>query len=171
MLAGADAFYTVLTRVRDAMALALVNTPGGKPARVATVPGAIAWDECDSCGLLALALIRTYLSDDFPIELAQAASLSSTQGAWLCADMVVQVVRCAPQPVGDSLAPSSDALEQAARIVGADAYTAVCTVVGALQTMATANDIVDFLMRPQNIMGPEGACVGTELSFTVAVMR
>jgi hypothetical protein len=171
MLSGSAAFYTILAQVRDALSLALVNTAGGKPKRVSIVPGAIAWDDCDTCGLLALALVRTYLSDEFPLESSAPASVSGTQGALLCADFAVQSIRCAPQPQGTDLAPSVDALDLAGQIITADAYTLECTTLATLDTLLHSDGILDYLMRPITTVGPEGACVGTELGFTVAVIR
>jgi hypothetical protein len=171
MLSGPTAFYTIIAAVRDANKLALANTVGGAPERVGVVPGAIAWDECDTCGVLALALVRTYLSDEFPIESSAPATISGTQGALLCADFVVQSVRCAPTPQGTSDAPSVDALDAAGQVVNADAYALTCSTLEALMTLYAADSIVDYLMRPATIVGPEGACVGTELTFSVAVIR
>jgi hypothetical protein len=37
--------------------------------------------------------------------------------------------------------------------------------------MKSAYDIFDYLVRPVLYAGPEGACVGSELAFTAAVMR
>lgn len=171
MLNTSIGFYTVLTQVRDAAVTALVSTPGGKPARVGVVPGAIAWDDCDTCGLLALALVRVFLTDEFPVELSEPASVSATQGALLCADMAVQLVRCAPQPQGTDQSPSVDALDATAQVVGVDAYTIECSTLDTLDKLMRNDSIADFMMKPLVVVGPEGACVGCELSFTVAVIR
>lgn len=171
MLYGSQAFNTILAAVRDALTVAMGNTIGGAPKRIGIVPGAIAWDDCDTCGLLALSLVRTYLSDDFPIESAAPMSVSGTQGALLCADFAVQSIRCAPLAQGNALSPDVDALEASAQIVNADAYTLECTTLNTLMTMMHSDDIADFLMRPLTTVGPEGACVGCELGFTVAVIR
>jgi hypothetical protein len=171
MLTGPSTFYTVIAAVRDAVATALTSTTGGAPSRVAVVPGAIAWDECDTCGMLALSLLRTFLSDDFPIELAQPASLAGTQGALLCADMAVQVIRCAPQPADRESAPTTEQLDAAGRITSEDAYATLCAVLSILGTMETNDSILSFVVRPVNVVGPEGACVGIELMFTVGVIR
>lgn len=171
MLSGSGAFYTILQTVKAALIPAFVNSDGGSLNRVAIVPGAIAWDECDTCGLLALATVRTYLSDEFPIETAQPVTVSNAQGALLCADMAVQAIRCAPTPQGNELSPSVLALEKSAQAVNSDAYTVMCTVLATLDTMSVQDDIVSYVIRPLNYVGPEGACVGSELTFSVAVIR
>jgi hypothetical protein len=115
VLYGDDAFYTLLTRVRDANATALTNTIGGAPSRIGIVPGAIAWDDCDcgAGGLLALGTVRTYLSDEFPNELSEVTGGGS--GVLICGDFSVQAIRCAPSPSTSGDAPSVDALDRSAR--------------------------------------------------------
>jgi hypothetical protein len=168
VLSGPNAFYTVLGTVRDANVAALRNSVGGAPARVGLVPGAIAWDNCDTCGLLALASVRNFLSDQFPIELTIT---TADQGALLCADLAVQIIRCAPQPQNNDVAPSVSALDESAHVVSADAYAVLCSTVDALNKLVASGDIVDFIVRQQVFVGPAGACVGSELSFSVAVIR
>ncbi|HEX9248497.1 MAG TPA: hypothetical protein VF856_03310 [Gemmatimonadaceae bacterium] len=160
-------FYAVLGRIRDANVVALRNI-GNAPTRVGVVPGAIAWDDCDQCGLLALASARNFLSDQFPIELTVT---TADQGAVLCADMVVQIVRCAPEPQGGETAPSVAALEASAREVIADATAVMCATIDVLNALSTSGDIYDFMMRGQMFVGPAGACVGSELQFVVGVIR
>jgi hypothetical protein len=170
MLYGPTAFWTVLTTVRDACVGALRDA-GDAPSRVAVVPGAIAWDDCNDCGLLALASTRNFLSDQFPSEVASMTMVNDTQGSLLCADMAVQIIRCAPQPEGNALAPTPAALEASAKLVVADAYAVMCGTIDALTKTFVAGDIVDYMVRQQVFVGPSGACVGSELSFVVAVIR
>jgi hypothetical protein len=171
VLYGDDAFYTLLARVRDANATALMNTVGGAPSRVGIVPGAIAWDDCEcgSGGLLALGTVRTYLSDEFPNELSEVTGGGS--GVLICGDFSVQVIRCAPSQSSNGDAPSVDALDRSARVVNADGHAIICATIAILESMKSAYDIFDYLVRPVLYAGPEGACVGSELAFTAAVMR
>jgi hypothetical protein len=161
-------FYEVLTRLKDANADALRNTFGGAPARAAVVPGAIAWDDCDQCGLLALSSLRNFLSDQFPLEVTVT---TADQGAVLCSDMALQVIRCAPQPQNNDTAPSVAALEASSRAVNEDAVAVMCATVDELNKLAASGDIYDFMIRQQPYVGPAGACVGSELSFVVGVTR
>lgn len=171
MLFGPTAFFTVLEQVRDANVVALRNA-GDVPTNVAIVPGAIAWDNCDQCGLLALASIRQYLSDQFPNEyMGNMAPATSVQGAVLCADLAVQIIRCAPQPQDNQMAPTSAALEVSGKLVIADAYAIMCSTVETLTTLERADDIYGAMVRQQVYIGPAGACVGSELLFTVGVIR
>lgn len=170
MLSGPGAFFSVLTTVRD-VCVAALRDAGDVPKRVAIMPGAIAWDGCDQCGLLALASMRNFLSDQFPQEVTSPMMVSDTPGAILCADMAVQIIRCAPEPIGDALAPTTAALEASARQVIADGYAVMCATVDALTTLLTNGSIVDYMVRQQFFVGPAGACVGSELAFTVGVIR
>lgn len=170
MLFGPSAFFSVLTTVRDACVVALRDA-GDTPTRVAIMPGSIAWDGCNQCGLLALASSRNFLSDQFPSEVTSPMMVNDTPGALLCSDMAVQIIRCAPQPIGDALAPTVAALEASARLVSADAYAVMCGTVDALSKLLVNNDIVDYMVRQQFFVGPAGACVGSELSFVVGVIR
>lgn len=166
MLSGPTAFYTVLTTVRDACKSALA---ADLPKTVTIVPGAIAWDDCDQCGLLALAESRHFLADEFPVEVT--TTMEPQPGAVLCADCVVQIVRCAPQPQGNALAPTSAAQDASAKQVTADAYNVLCATIGALEKLKVTGDIYDYLIRQQPFAGPAGACVGSELQFVVGVIR
>ncbi len=86
-------------------------------------------------------------------------------------DMVVQIVRCAPEPQGGETAPSVAALEASAREVIADATAVMCATIDVLNALSTSGDIYDFMMRGQMFVGPAGACVGSELQFVVGVIR
>lgn len=167
MLRGYGGFYTVLTTVRDAT-ITEFQRIGALPKRVGVVPGAIAWDGCEQCGLLALAAQRYYLTDQFPIEVA---TTDMKQGAFVAADLVTQIIRCAPTGQNNDLAPSVEALDASAKQVLDDAYAVLCATTTELDVLLGDNSIVDYMVRQQIFMGPEGMCVGSELSYAVALMR
>jgi hypothetical protein len=170
MLAGYGAAYTVLATVRDAI-VAELNTRSALPGRVGIVPGAIAWDECsgisDQCGQLALSCSRFFFTDQFPLEVTSTDQL---QGSVLALDFTAQLIRCAPLPQDQSLSPSSSTLDASSQEVLNDMYTLVCAVPTALQSLWPAN-IVDFMLRQTIQVGPEGGCVGCELTFVVGISR
>ena len=166
MLGGYGDTYALLATVRDANVAELQNSTG-KPARVSIVPGAIAWDECDDCGLLALAAARFYLSNQIP----QPAATTDGVGALLAVDCVTQIIRCAPSAQGTNLSPSVADLDASARQVLDDAYAIMCSTISALLAAQLAGTIVDFLISQQLFVGPEGACVGSELTYTVGFIR
>jgi hypothetical protein len=167
MLRGYDASYTILAAVRDACAVEL-QSRSAAPARISIVPGAIAWDDCDTCGLLALSTLRHFFTDQFPIEVVTTDMGPGTlQGS----DMAIQMIRCAPTPPDGDLSPSVAALDASAHEVLNDAFSLICATHNQLQLMKTRDDIVDFMLRQVVYVGPEGACVGCELTFAVAVLR
>jgi hypothetical protein len=147
----------------------LQNAIGGLPGSAYLVSGAIAWDNCSEskCGMLALGPARYYLSDNFPVE-AVSSDICS-EGAILIADMLMPIIRCAPQPQGLDTAPSPKAMTNSALIVMDDAFHVMCGALEILRTLFTNNDIVGYNIRQQVFVGPEGACVGSELQFSIGV--
>lgn len=165
MITGPLKWYTVATRIRDAAYVELTV----KPDRSGVVPGAIAWDECD-CGLLAVSLNQIFLSDSFPAQLTTRAGVRC-DAAWDVGEFVVQAVRCAPGPSGQSLAPTVAELDASAQLVQRDAYELLKAVSELLCTMTDASEIVDFLLLPDTAQGPGGGCVGNEVRAFVALPR
>lgn len=168
MITGADAFYVVAGELLEAARVALTTTTAGQPDRVCVVPGAVAWDECE-CGLLAVSVVRTYRSDNFPTENETLQSLCS--GAWRVSDLVVVVARCAPQPGENALAPTCIELDTSAQTTIIDAATVLSAVECRLEELRRDEDIVDYAVRPQTFVGPAGACVGSEIHVLVALDR
>ena len=89
MITGPLKWYTVATRLRDAVYAELTT----KPDRSGVVPGAIAWDECD-CGILAVSRAQIYLSEAFPNPVAQP--FGNCDAPYEVGEFVIQVIRCVP---------------------------------------------------------------------------
>jgi hypothetical protein len=141
-------------------------------ARACVVPGAaIAWDDC--CGQLAVAVSRTYLSDNFPLEFAagpqQLGAGSPCGPAWLVAELAVQVVRCAPTLDDAGNPPSCIALDTSAQETLADAWLVRRAVTCRLAQLADVDQLVDYRVGAQLLLGPEGACVGSQLPVLVCL--
>lgn len=160
-------FYDVTKLLLDDIDAALTDTDGGNPDRVVITSGAIAWDECE-CGQLAASIGRSYLSDAFPAE--QAAAMNC-DAVYSVKDITIELIRCAPSAIVPALAPTPDALQDAARILVTDAdivrRTAYCT----LQGLNDSYDIGAFLVRGQQSRGPEGGCVGTALRVSIGLLQ
>jgi hypothetical protein len=165
---GPTIFYQVLAQLRDDL-IAEFTTANAAFARMGIVPGAIAWDECDQCGLLALAATRQFLSSDPPTEDPQP--MTGYLVPYLCADLAIQAIRCVPTVNDVGTAPSVSALDASAQRINADAVIVMCTVVDTLTKLETNEDIVMWGVRQQLFMGPEGACGGSELDVWVAESR
>ncbi|MFJ8538182.1 hypothetical protein [Streptomyces sp. NPDC093591] len=164
MITGELKWYTVAATLEAAVYEALTDTP----ERHGVVPGAIAWDACD-CGMLAVSVAQVYPSEDFPAP--QSTRLGTCDAPYEVAELVVQVIRCAPNAEGQSLYPTTEALDASARSVARDAYETLRAVSVRLCEMNDARDISDFLVRPQVTQGPQGGCVGSELRALVSLLR
>jgi hypothetical protein len=165
LISGPLKWYTVAETVRLAVMTEIAANP---PDRSSVVPGAIAWDACD-CGLLALSVARIYLSDAFPQPLT--ARVGACDAAWDVAEIVVQLIRCAPNPDDQTLVPTIADLDASAQEILTDAYGLLKAVSVKLCEMKADREIIDFFLNPLTAQGPSGGCVGNELRFLVALPR
>lgn len=164
MLTGTDVFHVIALRLQDVITAAL-STP---VESAGVTPGAIAWDKCD-CGMLRLSVQRTFFYESFPSELG--AVINGCEVAQFAADIVIQIIRCAPSPGEQGEPPSTAALAASAQQVSIDAYEAMTAVLCELQDMASADEIDGYLVRSSTSQGPSGGCVGSQFTATVGVPR
>lgn len=165
MITGPLKWYTVAETLRQAVHAELTTTP----QRSGVVPGQIAWDECD-CGLLAVSVGQIYLTETFPEPLSRRVG-NACDAPWEAAEIVVQVVRCAPNPDDPTFAPATAELDASAREVLTDAYEMMRALSLKLCEMNAARDIADFILRPLTAQGPAGGCVGNEVRAIVSLSR
>ncbi|KAB2976043.1 hypothetical protein F8R89_31035 [Streptomyces sp. SS1-1] len=165
MISGADKWYTVAETLRQAVHAELTTTP----QRSGVVPGAIAWDECD-CGLLAVSVAQIYPTETFPDPLTRRVG-NACDAPWEAAEIVVQVVRCAPNPDDPMTAPTTTELDTSAREVLRDAQEMMRALSVTLCQMNADRDIADFILRPLIAQGPAGGCVGNEVRAIVSLPR
>lgn len=165
MITGAEKWYEVASALEQAVYAELTE----KPTRHSVVPGAIAWDECD-CGLLAVSVGQIYLTEVFPEPLSRRVG-NACDAPWEAAEIVVQVVRCAPNPDDPMTAPTTDELDASAREVLRDAYEMMRALSVTLCQMNAERDIADFILRPLAPQGPAGGCVGNEVRAIVSLSR
>lgn len=165
MITGPLKWYTVASTLEQAIYAELTT----KPSRHSVVPGQIAWDECD-CGLLAVSVGQIYPTEQFP-DPAQVRVGNACDAPWEAAEIVMQIVRCAPNPDDPLLAPTTAELDASAREVLTDAYEMMLAVSVTLCQMNKDRDISDYLMRANVPQGPSGGCVGNELRAVVSLPR
>jgi hypothetical protein len=165
IISGSAKWYTVAAALRDAVLSGLSNPI----SRYGVVPGAIAWDECD-CGMLAVSVGPVYFSESFPSPQEEPVG-SGCNAPYEVGTITVQVIRCAPQPQGQSLSPSTDALDATAQVVAADFHETLQAVSVALCALEDAGSIYDYLVDQMTPQGPEGGCVGGELTVRVSLGR
>lgn len=169
---GPGAYYAIGHVVIDDLEAALADSVGGPVTRASMVPGETAWDECD-CGLLAVSLRRVWLSDDFPEgQFAQSIVRSSPCNLpWLVGELRIQVVRCAPNPINDALAPTPAALDGGAEILISDMHVTINAVTATLCDLKETDQIIDYTVGEMDTIGPDGGCVGAELITFVSIYR
>lgn len=172
-LRGPTAFYQLSEILIDGISTVLTDSLGGAVARACVVPGEIAWDQCD-CGLLAVSVRRWFISDEFPEGAVGRGALrdSPCDQPWLVAELTIQVVRCAPSPQGNGMisVPCVD-LDQSAQVVISDAYVTITEVISILCEMKDTDQIIDYVVGDQVAVGPDGGCVGSELSLFISLYR
>lgn len=169
-LTGPTASFVAASEVLDAIRAAIDGGPTELPRRAGIVPGSIAWDNCEDCGQLALSMGRAYLSSDFPVE-DQQSSHANCAAAWLVAGYSVQLIRCAPMPSSAGVPPGMDALSSSASVIQADLTIILEAIETQLCAMVQNDEIIDYTLTQGSIVGPEGACVGSQLDFSVAFHR
>ncbi|MFD8226844.1 hypothetical protein ACFV16_22030 [Streptomyces massasporeus] len=165
MIEGPARWYTVGQNLVSAVRMGLSS----KPKRAGQVPGDIAWDSCDCGGMLAVSMTRLYLSEEFPEE--SEAVNGACQPPYEVGQFTVAVVRCAPNPDGSETAPRADELDTAAGLLLQDA-TEMLDAVSALMCRLRHDDqVLDYLITPAEPVGPEGGCVGVNLTVRVGLIR
>jgi hypothetical protein len=164
MISGPLKWYTVAETIRQA-----IETNLSVPVqRSGVVPGSIAWDECD-CGLLAVSVYQIYPSETFPDPLIDPSG--NCDASHDVAEIVIQIVRCAPQPEGPEFAPAVADLDASSQEILRDAYEMTQAVRETLCAMENDRDIYAWILRPLTSQGPTGACVGNELRVLVGLLR
>lgn len=161
---GVTKYYQVASAVHAAVAAGLSVAV----QRSAVVPGAIAWDEAP-CGSLYVSIGSAYLSDSFP---APAESVTGFQcdAAWEVVQIIVQVIRCAPLPEGQAIAPTVAEQIAAAQIMATD-QAEVMKSISTWICQQRGETIVDGIMSTVDPQGPEGDAVGVQATVLVAVPR
>lgn len=166
MIQGTARWYTVGSYLVNATR----NGLSASVARAGQVPGEIAWDDCNCDGVLAVTTPRVFLSEDFPNEAEGTVGVKCT-APYQVGEFTVSVIRCAPQPDGQDLAPPADDLDSAAGLLLQDVAETMDAVSVLLCQLKDNDDISDYLITPAESAGPEGACVGFTLRVLVSLER
>ncbi len=148
------ALEAVLASVRGKLSV----TPTGWPesARSYIVPGALAWDNCE-CGLLAIEWQTANYTAVFPTPRQVFADGCKP---YLALQLLVTVLRCAPNPSANGDAPSPEALGAAAIVNLDDLEALLAGTAEAASTLEDNNVILQYALGPVNPAGPQGGCVG-----------
>lgn len=160
--------FTVARELGLCVAEALATTTGGPPQRVCVpVPGEIADDGCE-CGQLAVTVPRLFTARQPPTVAFEDAETGQCGMPYLCVDVLVRIMRCAPGPDKRGNPPSCDALEQAALIMEEDRLATRQALGCCLLDMVehNRNRVIGFLLRASESAGPSGGCVGSQVTAT-----
>jgi hypothetical protein len=171
------AIYQVAERLRECIHGRLETVPPGAPERSCVTAGQIAWDDCE-CGQLIVSIGRTYFSSNFPTE---GNAPPANPGHSRCGPPIqvtqytVSILRCAPSGGDDPAPPTCVELDAAAKVAAIDAWAVRWGAHCCLREWAKSNDpdvsITDFLFQGQNFVGPNGACMGSELTILVGLIN
>jgi hypothetical protein len=167
MLYRGDQTFEVASQVLAAARAELTPPPG----RACVVPGAaVAWDDC-CAGQLAVAITRTYLSDNFPAEYGGGpqGQTGPCDPPWLVAELLVQLVRCSPTLDEQGNPPDCVALDANAYQLLEDGWVVRKGVSCRLGELVDADLLVDWRLGPQQSLGPEGGCAGSQLTVLVCL--
>lgn len=134
------------------------------PCRLFVVAGPPVWDleACCSDGQLSANIERIYTFGNFPV---QATGVNLCQ-APLAVDIAVTLLRCFPTIKDDGSSPSSTEIESASQAVYRDMYLLVNGLLCCLQRQGRRRK---FIFRGARVVGPQGGCIGTELTFTIEI--
>lgn len=154
------ALFTVKVGLLDCVAAQLAATAAGPPDRRCVYPGGeVAWDDCE-CGLLAVNHTNLYPSRTFPEPTREPPFRCDPP--WWVATLVVTLVRCVGTGEADR-APSCEELDAATLTQDVDVEAMQRGVACCFSTRQPPWLIGDHLP-----VGPDGACVGSQLTVLAA---
>lgn len=136
------------------------------PNRTCTVPGELAWDECD-CGLLAVRWTGlTYGTG--PTATAPDTDTNCGQ-PMVNLSFNVALLRCVPGPQSGGASPTCEQLAIAAEVLHRDVFALEIAMTNAVVALRDANTIVDWALNGQVPVGPQGLCAGTSYNLVTSI--
>lgn len=135
------------------------------PDRVAVYPGEIVWDRCE-CGMLAAGVDTTFTSDTFPAQ----SQTSPCGGGTLVGVITFGIVRCAPQPPEDDIAPDVDELNAAAALTISDQWHLIDSIDCVFGELKDTWQIMDALVG-RAVSITRGDCAGSALPVQIQFQR
>lgn len=150
------------------------TTSSGPPSRACVHTGEIAWDDCE-CGQLIVSLVESFESETFP----EPATASFNGGARKCGAALfvyhyrVSMLRCAPTGGDNGEPPPCEAVTEAARVAIEDAWAVraglFCCLCEGSSRVGALKLFDRYLVMPQIMEGPEGACQGSVVDLFIGV--
>jgi hypothetical protein len=137
---------------------ACLDAADRKVKRAVVTVGAATWDECCE-GMLYVNIVRTFRSENFPLEDATWTPCRSNP---LAVEMLVGVIRCSPMPDDRGNLPKADDITTTSRSVLDDAQT----VYRCLNGWGCDEDRASVLTG-QTMLADQGGCIGVETRILV----
>lgn len=138
--------------------------------RVGSVPGEIAWDDCQ-CGQLAITQNRRFGSRSFPLE--EIDHTAECGEPWLVVQYTLSLTRCVPVPDSNGNPPTMVALGESALQLSDDMTKVRIAVNCCLSdlfitpTSPTDEWVWAYELGAQEVVGPQGGCAGSDLTIFV----
>jgi hypothetical protein len=174
----AEAVLACVCVTLDQVAAANPDQPGCPTCRSCVVAGQVAWDDCSNpCGSeegvggqLTVSVGRWFLSTNFPAEdrtvLGQRTCVLPPS---LSVEIIVTLLRCAPEGDTEGCPPTCAELTEAARIAHTDLTSIINALFCCLPGTTGTRQGQRFVLGAGKMLGPDGGCVGVEQRLTVEV--
>lgn len=155
--------FLIASDLKTCILTELEHTAGGIPAGfdACVMPGRITWDNCCP-GSLRLSVARQYASDRFPDLILRPSVCAQYSRA---TDINATILRCMPSPDQDGNPPTCEQLERTAIIQAEDA-----DALWRATRCCFANTDFEYVIREVAAVGPQGACVGTNMLVTIGLV-
>lgn len=170
----ADPVYSLAEYLLDATSTAVAPLPQGIPRRLIIAEGGqVAWDECcDGMAWVAWTNSAVGLALD-NLDVDQRARC----GHGVIVTLRIGILRCAAE-LNDDGFPSAAAMNASAAIRSSDAWAVLNAIACALSenqldnlgdSLGTPGAYIDASILGQDPLGPEGGCVGSEITVRVLI--
>ena len=158
-----DVYFDLAEALLECVKLGLTEACDGPPARTHVVIGPPAFDDCCD-GQLTINLTRAFPSSTFPNEDVPVNSVCSA--AYTALEYEIVLVRCMPDvtDVRDPVKVLRTAAEKNYREARIIRQATLCC----MKTMYEMHNIEVF-DRGQTFIGPEGGCIGSQMSLTLGI--
>jgi hypothetical protein len=156
----AAALFALKVGILEEVSARLAASFGGAPVSACVRPGSqVAWDDCE-CGQLTVHHTSMWPTDHFPSQKGEPPWTKCEPKLW-AVTLAVTMLRCSPE-TSDASTVDCEVWENTVRVQDSDIQAmqqgVFCTLAG------------QFHVITQHVtVGPEGSCVGSELTVIVGV--
>lgn len=162
-------FTNIVTGVGEAIYTEILATGGGPEIKrkCLLVPGQIVWDDCQ-CGQLAQTITSVFPSNSFPAP-ATDQRTTACGPYMMVATVIVSMTRCTTVLAEGADPPRCVTLMDEAVKLERDRYAMYHAAACALKSLRDVYQILEFAVGTATSVGPEGGCVGVELTYSIGI--